>query len=73
MTPQEWLRGPGPRPGSGTRRPSDERKPTVRQVYAIARALCRQADIRWPATRRAASELIELLRAENELEPEPPT
>lgn len=71
MAPQEWLGGPGPHPGSGTRRRRRGTKPTPRQIYAIARALCRQADIRWPETRAAASELIELLRAENDLEPDP--
>jgi hypothetical protein len=37
-------------------------KPTIRQVYAIARALLKDADERWPQTREEASELIDRLR-----------
>lgn len=37
-------------------------KPTVRQVYAIARLLLTEAGEAWPATREEASELIERLR-----------
>lgn len=40
------------------------RSPTIRQVYAIAAALCTQADERWPETFDEASELIERLRLE---------
>ena len=72
MTPQQWLGGLGPHPGSGYGRGRRRgTKPTPRQVYAIARALCRQADISWPQTRAAASELIEVLRDESGLEPDP--
>jgi hypothetical protein len=39
-----------------------EGQPTVRQIYAIARLLCAQADEEWPETREQASELIERLR-----------
>jgi hypothetical protein len=39
-----------------------EGKPTVRQIYAVARLLCAQADEQWPETREQASELIERLR-----------
>lgn len=40
-------------------------KPTVRQVYALAAALCERAGEEFPETRNAASELIERLRTEN--------
>jgi hypothetical protein len=40
-------------------------KPTVRQVYALAAALCERAGEEFPETRDAASELIERLRIEN--------
>ncbi len=40
-------------------------KPTVRQVYALAAALCERADEEFPETRDVASELIERLRTEN--------
>ena len=41
-----------------------EGKPTVRQVYALAAALCKGAGEEFPETRDAASELIERLRTE---------
>jgi hypothetical protein len=37
----------------------------VRQVYALAAALCERAGEEFPETRDAASELIERLRIEN--------
>jgi hypothetical protein len=37
-------------------------KPTVRQVYALAAALCALCDERFPETRDEASQLIERLR-----------
>jgi hypothetical protein len=40
-------------------------KPTVRQVYALAGALCERAGEEFPETFGAASELIERLRIEN--------
>jgi hypothetical protein len=40
-------------------------KPTVRQVYALAAALCERASEEFPETRDAASELIERLRIES--------
>ncbi|MDQ2910872.1 MAG: hypothetical protein M3R39_07645 [Actinomycetota bacterium] len=40
-------------------------KPTVRQVYALAAALCERAGEGFPETREEASELIERLRVEN--------
>jgi len=39
--------------------------PTVRQVYALAGALCECAGEAFPETRAEASELIERLRIEN--------
>ena len=41
-----------------------ERRPTVRQLYALATVLCERADEPFPETRVAASELIERLRLE---------
>ena len=40
-------------------------KPTVRQVYARAAALCERIGEEFPESRGAASELIERLRIEN--------
>jgi len=40
-------------------------KPTVRQVYALAAALCERVGEEFPETPAAASELIERLRVEN--------
>lgn len=40
-------------------------KPTVRQVYALAAALCERAGEGFPETWEEASELIERLRLEN--------
>jgi hypothetical protein len=39
-------------------------EPTVRQVYALAAALCARAGLGFPETREAASELIERVRLE---------
>jgi hypothetical protein len=39
--------------------------PTVRQVYALAGALCEQVGEAYPRTRSEASALIERLRTEN--------
>jgi hypothetical protein len=44
-------------------RPSG-RPPTVRQIYAIARALCTEHGHAWPATSDEASTLIARLRGE---------
>ena len=41
-------------------------KPTIRQVYAIARLLLAESDERWPDTREEASGLIERLRGNEE-------
>ena len=40
-------------------------RPTVRQIYALAAALCEKAGEEFPETREDASELIERLRIEN--------
>jgi len=45
-------------------RGAGEPKPTVRQVYAVARALCGRLGEEFPETRAEASELIERLRTE---------
>ena len=45
------------------RRPP-ERRPTVRQLIALAAVFCDRADEPFPETRLAASELIERLRLE---------
>jgi hypothetical protein len=42
-----------------------ERRPTVRQVYALAAALCERVGEEFPENGGAASELIERLRLEN--------
>ena len=39
-------------------------KPTIRQVYALAAALCERAGEEFPETREVASEVIERLRIE---------
>ena len=57
------FRGSGPHPRSGRA----GLKPTVRQIYALARALCTQTDTCWPDTKAEASELIERLRREDPL------
>lgn len=43
----------------------EDRKPTIRQIYALAAALCEQAGEEFPSTREDASELIERIRTEN--------
>ena len=40
-------------------------RPTVRQIYALAAALCEKAGEEFPESREYASELIERLRIEN--------
>lgn len=40
-------------------------KPTVRQVYALAAALCERMGEEFPQSKGDASELIERLRIEN--------
>jgi hypothetical protein len=41
------------------------RKPTVKQIYAVAAELCERAGEQFPETVAEASELIERLRIEN--------
>jgi hypothetical protein len=43
----------------------NERTPTVRQVYAVAAALCERVGEAFPETQGEASELIERLRIES--------
>ncbi|MBA2358047.1 MAG: hypothetical protein H0V84_06405 [Actinobacteria bacterium] len=43
----------------------DRGKPTVKQIYALAGALCERCGEKFPETLAAASELIERLRNEN--------
>jgi hypothetical protein len=40
------------------------KKPSVRQVFALAAVLCEREGIEFPSTRDSASELIERLRLE---------
>ena len=42
----------------------NEWKPTVKQVYAIAAALCEENGEKFPQSRSEASELIKKLRGE---------
>lgn len=51
-------------PARGQRRRRRDAPPTVRQVYALAAALCAFTGIDFPKTRVEASELIEGLRIE---------
>jgi len=44
----------------------DEAPPTVRQIYAIAAALCQLVGAEFPRDRGAASRLIKELRGEEE-------
>jgi hypothetical protein len=60
MTSPTHPRGRGPR----EREPGD-RRPTVRQIYALAAALAERLCEEFPATAAQASELIERLRIEN--------
>ena len=46
-------------------RPSEGDKPTVKQIYALAAALCERCSEEFPESKPAASELIERLRDEN--------
>jgi hypothetical protein len=43
----------------------DAVRPTVRQIYALAAALCEKTGEELPETREDASELIERMRIEN--------
>jgi hypothetical protein len=44
---------------------SSDRKPTVRQIYALAAALCERFGEQFPASMDEASTLIERLRTES--------
>jgi hypothetical protein len=44
---------------------SESQRPTVRQIYALAAALCERMGEEFPETRTEASEVIERLRTEN--------
>lgn len=65
MAPQQPI---GREPSAASReRPGGAKpgmKPTVRQVYALARALCIRCGEPWPETRAAASVLIERTRGD---------
>ena len=54
----------GGRPRGRSNRGFDDRKPTVRQIYALAAALAERLGEEFPATAAQASELIERLRTE---------
>jgi hypothetical protein len=43
----------------------EDARPTVRQIYALAAALCERAGEEFPETREDASEIIERLRIES--------
>jgi hypothetical protein len=51
--------------GSVASRRNERDRPTVKQVYALAGALCERLGEEFPQTRQHASELIERLRSEN--------
>jgi hypothetical protein len=59
LDPRDPIRRP---PSSKPPRPP--RKPSVRQVFALAAVLCEREGLEFPDTRDAASELIEQLRRE---------
>ncbi|HMB19315.1 MAG TPA: hypothetical protein VKO41_08405 [Gaiellaceae bacterium] len=60
MTNPTHPRGSGREPHRGL----DDRKPTVRQIYALAAALAERLGEEFPSTAAQASELIERLRTE---------
>lgn len=67
MTSPTHPRGKGRRGGDGDHRRRQnlgERKPTVRQIYALAAALAERLGEEFPSTAAQASELIERLRIE---------
>jgi hypothetical protein len=67
MTNPTHPRGSGrePRRGRGAGRGLDDRKPTVRQIYALAAALAERLGEEFPSTAAQASELIERLGTES--------
>ena len=64
MTNPTHPRGSGPRRGPGSSGGLDDRKPTVRQVYALAAAFAERLGEEFPSTAAQTSELIERLRTE---------
>jgi hypothetical protein len=62
MTNPTHPRGSGREPRRG--RGLDDRRPTVRQIYALAAALAERLGEEFPPTAAQASELIERLRTE---------
>ena len=66
-----WLNG-GMREGRSRTSVPVRDQPTVKQVYALAAALCEQAGESFPETKTDASELIERIRAENGRPDAPP-
>ena len=62
--PRGSGRGPRRGHGAGSGRGLDDRKPTVRQIYALAAAFAERAGEEFPSTAAQASELIERLRTE---------
>jgi hypothetical protein len=50
---------------TATRPSRPDAPPTVRQVYALAAALCERMGEEFPQSRATASEVIERLRTEN--------
>jgi len=54
-----------PNEGKGAHPNMGREKPTVRQIYALAAALCERCGEQFPETRLEASETIERLRIEN--------
>jgi hypothetical protein len=59
---EPWKLTPPQRPKRPHPRPKPSKPPTVRQVYALAAALCAFTDQDFPRTRDEASDLIERLR-----------
>lgn len=62
--PRGSGRGPRRSRESGSGHGLDDRKPTVRQIYALAAALAERLGEEFPSTAAQASELIERLRTE---------
>jgi hypothetical protein len=55
----------GSRRSGASARTAEERKPTVRQIYALAAALAERLGEEFPTSAAQASELIERLRIES--------
>jgi hypothetical protein len=63
--PRGSGRGPRRGRGSGHGHGLDDRKPTIRQIYALAAALSERLGEEFPSTAAQASKLIERLRTES--------